>query len=88
MALRKEDYLQKVVDYIKRNLAKGYTIDALRWALVKQGHSRTLVEKAIELTQKQLAASAPKLEPAPAPKIEIEREEKKRGFWARLFRRK
>jgi hypothetical protein len=88
MAYRKEDYIKKVVDYIKKNLAKGYTEDSLRWALVKQGHSRTLVEKAINIAKKEMAETAPKLAPPVETKIEIIKKPEKRSFLARLFRRK
>ena len=87
--MRQEDYTNQLADYIVKNLAKGYTIDSLRWALVHQKHSRVTVEKALELAQKQMAASAPKIE---APKdiqkeVEIEHPEpeQKKGFFARLF---
>jgi len=45
--MREEEYMRKLVDYVGRNVKKGYTIESLRWALVGQGYSRTSVEKAI-----------------------------------------
>ena len=86
--MRQEDYVIKLAEYVRKNVAKGYTIDSLRWALINQKHSRTTVEKAIELAQKQLAASAPKIE---APKhIEVAQDEEpkapeKKGFFSWLF---
>ena len=47
--LRKGDYKRDLVDYIKRNLKKGYTEDSLKWALVNQGNSKIEVERAIEI---------------------------------------
>jgi hypothetical protein len=89
MVYRKEEQTQKLADYIKKNLSKsrGYTIESLRWALVSQGHTRTAVDKAIELANKQLAASAPKLEPPKEEKVEIVEEpvEEKKGFFSRLL---
>lgn len=52
---------QQLADYIKKNLAKGYTVDSLRFSLVKQGYSRTSIEKSIEMANQQLASSAPKM---------------------------
>ncbi len=89
MVYRKEDITQKLADYIKRNLGKGrgYTTESLKWALVSQGHSRTAVEKAVELANKQLAAEAPKFEPRKEEKIEIvEPEEEKAGFFKKLLK--
>jgi len=42
---------QKLVEYLKRNVAKGYDMDSLKWALIRQGNSRTDVESAIELVK-------------------------------------
>jgi len=85
---RKTDYIQQLSDYIKKNLSKGYTQEALKWALIDQGHSRTEVERAVKLANEQLALSAPKMVEKPVIKIETipptEIEEK--GFWARVKR--
>ena len=53
-----EGYRKMVLEYLKKNLEKGYTEDSLKWALVKQGYSRTEVSRAIikakeELSQKK-----------------------------------
>ncbi|MBS3090320.1 hypothetical protein J4433_00955 [Candidatus Pacearchaeota archaeon] len=89
MVYRKEDQTQKLADYIKKNLSrgKGYTVESLKWALISQGHSRTAVENAVELANKQLAAMAPKLPPVKEEKIEFVEEpvEEKKGFFKRLL---
>lgn len=69
--MRESDYIQQIVNYIKKNLAKGYTIDSLRWALINQDYSRTIVEKAIEIANQQLAEQAPKLNEKPLIKVEV-----------------
>ena len=60
-----KDHIQQLANYIKKNLSKGYTMDALRFSLMKQGYSRISVEKAIELSNQQLAASAPEMKEKP-----------------------
>jgi len=50
----------QLANYIKRNLAKGYTPDALKYSLLSQGYGRTSVEKAIQLANEQMAEQAPK----------------------------
>lgn len=50
-------YKSKLVDYIKKNLKKRYTEDSLRWALVSQGYTRSLVEDTIKQAHKELANS-------------------------------
>ncbi len=67
-----ESYIEQLVDYFKKNLAKGYTIESLKWALINQGYSRTEVERAIKLTNEELAREAPKLKEKPIIKVERE----------------
>jgi len=87
---------QELADHIKKNLAKGYTPDAVRYSLLAQKYSRTTVEKAMEIAQKQLAASVPKMEEKPKITYEvIDSEEMKkkvgeqdlasRGFFSRTW---
>ena len=39
---------QKLVEYFRKNLEKGYDMETLKWALIKQGHSRVDVSYAVE----------------------------------------
>ena len=52
--MSKTDYVKNLVDYIKKNLRKGYTKESLKWALVNQGHSRLEVEKALASVDQEL----------------------------------
>ena len=89
------DYRKNLVDYFKKNLAKGYTFESLRWALIKQGYSKTIVEKAIEQVHKEFAEKAPVLKEKPRIKYEIVDENDKpviikKSFWKKIvnfFRR-
>ncbi len=88
--MREIDYTRKVVDYFKKNLSKGYTLDALRWALINQGYSRTLVERAIVQANKELAEKAPILKEKPVIKYEIIGEDNKpiilkKSFWKKIL---
>ena len=88
--MRQEVYLRKIIDYLKKNLTKGYTIESLKWALVNQGYSRSEVYKAIEMAHKELADEAPILKEKPVIKYEVLDEENKpvevkQSFWKRLF---
>ena len=47
--MRREEYKRKIIDYLKKNFKKGYTEESLRWALIAQGYSRTIVDMAIIL---------------------------------------
>lgn len=69
-----EKYIQQLVNYIKKNLGKGYTIDSLKWALMNQGYSRVEVGKAIDSANKELAMKAPKLIEKPVINVEVEPE--------------
>jgi hypothetical protein len=81
---------RKLVDYLKKNLKKGYTIESLKWALINQGYSRTALERAIEDLNKELAREAPILKEKPVIKYEIIDEKNqpikiKKSFWKRIF---
>jgi SOS response regulatory protein OraA/RecX len=69
MALEKSQN-QQLADHIKRNLAKGYTIESLKYSLLQQGYSRTSIEKSIEIANKQMAQEAPKMVEKPVIKFQ------------------
>ena len=84
------NYRKNLVEYFKRNLKKGYTLDSLKWALLSQGYSKTAVERAIEQTNKELAEKAPVLKEKPIIKYEIIDEndkpiEIKKSLWKKIF---
>ena len=91
---RPNDYIHQLADYIKRNLVKGYTLDSLKYSLITQGYSKISVEKAIDITNKELADNAPIMKEKPEITYKIIKEnsepiiiQKKESFWKRLFGR-
>jgi len=81
----------KLKEYLKKNLKKGYTIESLKWALLKQGYSRTAIERTIEQVHKELAEQAPILKEKPTISYQIVDENDnpvtiKKSFWKKLFR--
>lgn len=85
-----ESYKRQIIDYFKKNLAKGYTSETLKWAMVNQGYSRVVVEDAIEQANKELAEKAPVLKEKPQIKYEIVDEYDKpimmkKSWWKRVF---
>ena len=83
------NYLQNLVDYVKKNLAKGYSLESLKWALINQGHSRIEVDKSIKEAQAELARTEPRLkvQPAvfPSEPIQVEVEPEPKSLWKKLF---
>ncbi len=84
------DYRRKIIDYFKKNLAKGYTADSLKWALIEQGYPRTTVEIALEQANKELAQKAPVLKEKPVIRYEIIDENDnpitiKKPWWKRVL---
>ena len=79
-----ETYIKQLVNYIKKNLSKGYTLEALKWALVNQGYSRSEVEKAIKLAAQELAKQAPKFQEKPVIKIETLPPISKKSLWQKI----
>ena len=88
---------QQLAEYIKKNLKKGYTLDALKFSLMNQGYSKISVEKAIEITNRQIAEEIPPIKEKPeiTYKIIADKQEdleqvkvslnNKKGFWERVF---
>jgi len=88
--MREKDPKKNLVDYFKKNLAKGYTQDTLKYALITQGYSRAAIDMAIESANKELARNAPILKEKPVIKYEFTDENKnlstiKKPFWRRWF---
>jgi len=59
---KRNSYMDDVVEYIKRNLKKGYTKESLAQALLTQNYSKMEVKKAIQRVDEDLAKIAPKIE--------------------------
>jgi phage tail protein X len=88
---RPKDHVHQLADYIKKNLKKGYTLDALRFSLMNQGYTRISVDNAIDLANKQLAEEAPIMKERPQITYRIIEEDKtkdvsvKRSFIKRVL---
>ena len=81
---------KKIIEYLKKNLKKGYTVDSLKYALIEQGYSRAVVERAIDEANKELAAKAPVLPDKPKITYQIIDENDnpitiKKPWWKRVF---
>ena len=87
--MQERDYIDELVQYVKKNLKKGYTKESLKWALVSQGHSKREVEKALLKVEHELANEAPILEPKPVINYEVVAPEnaivEKKSFLKRFF---
>jgi len=92
--MRNTHYLRQIVDYIKTNVSKGYSIESLKWALVNQGYARIEVSKAIEIATKEIAEKVPKFKEKPVIKYEVLDNDnqpikvsynQKQSFWKRFF---
>lgn len=78
--------MQELIEYIKKNLKKGYTKESLKWALISQGNSKLEVEKALKRVDEELAKEAPILRTKPEIRYEIiEPKLEKKSFWKRFF---
>lgn len=88
---RPRSQVRQLVDYIKKNLSKGYTLDSLRFSLMAQGYSRLSVNEAIDIANKELATEVPPMEEKPnivhkfIPEFEEKRPSRFRQFLNRLF---
>lgn len=87
---RPKSQVRQLVDYIKKNLSKGYTIDSLRFSLMAQGYSRLSVNEAIEIANRELATEMPPIKEKPQiiHKLiteEYEEPSKLKRLWKKLF---
>ncbi|HNZ52247.1 MAG TPA: hypothetical protein PLT60_02325 [Candidatus Pacearchaeota archaeon] len=90
--MRAEESRRRLTEYFKKNFKKGYTEESLKWALVNQGYSRTIIDKALEAANKELAEEAPVIKEKPVIKYEVLDEndkpveiEIKKPWWKRVF---
>lgn len=83
--IRDIDTIKGMIDYIQRNLKKGYKMDQLRWALVDQGHSRTEIDRAVKYVTDMLEAQKSKKVEEPKPEVIVEPVElEEKGSWQRF----
>ena len=86
------DITSQLVEHIKKNLAKGYNQDTIRFSLVEQGYSRITVENALEKANKELAKTIPEVKEKPKIIYKIIGEDnkpiqistKKNSFWRKI----
>jgi hypothetical protein len=82
-------YRRKIIDYLKKNIKKGYPVQTLRFALINQGYVRPMVDEAIEQAMKELAKEAPVLKEKPQIEHVVEEDNVvvpvKKSWWRRLF---
>ena len=84
------DTKKGIVEYVKKNISKGYDSETLKWALISQGYSRSIIEKSIEQAHRELAQKVPILREKPVIKQEVFGENNqpmpvKKPWWKRLF---
>jgi hypothetical protein len=64
-------YRMKLVEYLKRNLKKGYPVETLRIALINQGYSRQIIDEALKEALNRMAAEAPVINEKPEIEHEV-----------------
>jgi hypothetical protein len=81
----------KVIEYLKKNIKKGYPIETLRIALINQNYSRALIDEAIKEVVNQMAKEVPVIKDKPVIEHEIIIEDnnkrviKQKRFFSRLI---
>ncbi len=68
--LRSVDQTKPLIEYLEKNMKKGYKLEDLKWALISQGHSRTAVQKAVDYLNKNKKPELVKPVKIEAPKEE------------------
>ncbi len=93
-----ENQRRNMIDHVKRNIQKGYTLNSLKWAMVGQGYSKAEVNYILEMAEKELKKESPKPEEKKEkPKIKYElydvdnklmkitTRKPKKGFFGKFF---
>jgi hypothetical protein len=84
---RPKYYIEQLAEYFKKNIKKGYTLEALKQSLLNQGYSKFSVDQAVQLMNKQLSAEAPKLKERPQITYKvIDGDEAKPNLLLRIWR--
>lgn len=88
--MRSEEYKNRLVEYFKKNLKKGYPEESLKWALINQGYSRIMVDAALENMHKEFAEKAPVIKEKPKIIYQVLDENDKpinfrKPWWKRIF---
>lgn len=85
--VRTGDRVDQVVEYMKKNVNKGYKPVDLKWALISQGYSKIEVDKGLKVFDEWRALQRPRV--VEQPKVEVMHEEpvfeEKKGFFKKLF---
>lgn len=64
-------YRLKLVEYLKKNLKKGYPVDTLRIALINQGYLRTTIDESLQIAMNEMAKEAPTIKEKPQIEHEV-----------------
>ena len=89
--VRDTSHHKAIVDYVKKNLEKGYTKDSLKWALINQGYMKIEVEKAFRIVEEEMPKMPPlRQEPRQVQvtstiQVNPEVEQEKVSFWKKWF---
>ena len=87
--MRESEYRNKLMDYLRKNMQKGYNTESLRWALVDQGYSRTMIDSAIkEVNGEILKLSAQREKPVITHEVVGENDQPlapKKSWWKSFF---
>ncbi len=83
--LRSIDQTKSLIEYLEKNLKKGYKLEDLKWSLIAQGHSRVSVDKAVKFVSELEKAKHPQkikeIQEFPIQDIKIQ---EKKSFFGRL----
>ncbi|HIG51952.1 TPA: hypothetical protein EYQ19_00795, partial [Candidatus Pacearchaeota archaeon] len=51
MNQKEANRIKELMDYFRKNLEKGYSVESLKWALVSQGNSKREILKALQIVE-------------------------------------
>lgn len=80
----------QLINYFKKNISKGYPVDSLKIALMRQGYSSAVIQRAIQKVNEEIAKEVPKFKEKPKIKYELVDPQNqpviiKKSFFERFF---
>jgi AAA15 family ATPase/GTPase len=89
--MRRLENKRQLIEYFKKNLKKGYPLETLRQALLRQGYSKSSIDNSLEEAKKEIAKKEPAIKEKPVIKYQLYDENYKpikvrRPWWRVLFR--
>ncbi|RZD30573.1 hypothetical protein CXT76_02220 [Candidatus Parvarchaeota archaeon] len=85
MNQKEANRIKELMDYFRKNLEKGYSVESLKWALVSQGNSKREILKALQIVEAENNSEINNKEQTKNTENSKIKVEPKKSFWKNFF---